>query len=241
MPYAFAHPAAVVPLAKLLGRRAVPSALAIGSMIPDAWYFVPSLARADSHDGLGWLWFCLPAGFFAYAAFHLIFKQPLLALVPGKLARRLSPWTCDGRPRVPWSWVLLSLLAGILTHLGWDEITHEGMISDALPVLEAKLVSVGALELRPLQVLQHVSTFAGSIFLAVWLRQKLRVARPRATARTLHPRVRLAIVAAMVIVPAVAFAIVASALLGLSEWRSAIRAAGVTAFSTLGLVALVFC
>ena len=46
MPYAFAHPAAVIPVAKIFGRRAVPSALAIGSMIPDVWYFVPWLDRA---------------------------------------------------------------------------------------------------------------------------------------------------------------------------------------------------
>ena len=241
MPYAFAHPAAVVPVAKLLGRRAVPSALAIGSMIPDAWYFVPSLARADSHDGLGWLWFCLPAAFFAYAAFHLIFKQPLLALVPGKLAKRLSPWTCDGLPRVPWFWVLLSLLAGILTHLAWDEITHESVISDAFPVLEAKLFAVGAVEVRPLQILQHLSTLAGTIFLAAWLRQKLRAARPQATVRGLHPRVRFTIVAAMVLIPAAAFAVVASALFDMSDWRSAMRAGGVTAFSAFGLVALAFC
>jgi Domain of unknown function (DUF4184) len=241
VPYAFAHPAAVVPVAKLLGKRAVPSALAIGSMIPDAWYFVPSLARADSHDGLGWLWFCLPAALFAYAAFHLIFKQPLLALIPGKLAQRLSPWTCDGLPRVPWFWVLLSLLAGILTHLAWDEMTHEGLISDAFPVLEAKVFAVGALELRPLQILQHVSTLVGTIFLAAWLWQKLRDARAQTTVLALHRPFRLAIVVTMVLIPAAAFAIVASALFGMSDWRSVIRAAGVTAFSTLGLVALSFC
>jgi hypothetical protein len=210
-------------------------------MVPDAWYFVPTLARADAHDGLGWLWFCLPAAFFAYVAFHLIFKQPLLALVPGMLAKRLSPWTCDGLPRVPWSWVLLSLLAGILTHLAWDEITHEGVISEAFPVLEATLFAVGTLELRPLQILQHASTLAGTIILAAWLGRKLRAAPPHATVPTLHPRVRFAIVAAMVLIPAAAFGIVAFALLGMSDWRSAIRAGGVTACSTLGLVALVFC
>ena len=210
-------------------------------MIPDAWYFVPSLARADAHDGLGWLWFCLPAGFFAYVAFHLIFKQPLLALLPGNLARRLLPWTCDGLPRVPWLSVLISILAGILTHLAWDEITHVGVISDAFPVLETKLFAVGTLELRPLQILQHLSTLAGTIFLAAWLGQKLRAARSQATVPTLRPRVRLAIVAAMVLIPAAAFGIVASALFGMSDWRSAIRAGGVTAFSTLGFVALVFC
>jgi hypothetical protein len=246
MPYAFAHPAAVVPLAKLLGRRAVPSALAIGSMIPDAWYFVPGMARADSHEGLALLWFCLPAALFAYAAFHLIFKQPMLALLPGKLARRLSPWTCAGLPSVPWFWVLLSLLAGILTHLAWDEVTHEGLISDAFPALEAKLFAVGAIEVRPLQILQHASTLAGTIFLAAWLWQTLRTTRPQTAVRAVHPRMRLAVVAAMVLLPAIAFAIVlstlaSSSLSGIPGWRELLRAGGVTAFSTLGFVALFFC
>lgn len=245
MPYAFAHPAAVVPVAKLLGRRAVPSALAIGSMIPDAWYFVPAMARADSHEGLGLLWFCLPSALFAYAAFHLIFKQPMLALLPGKLAGRLSPWTCAGLPPVPWFWVLLSLLAGMVTHLAWDEVTHEGVISDAFPVLEARLFAVGALEVRPLQILQHASTLAGTIFLAAWLWQKMRATGPQTALAVLHPRMRLAVVAAMVLLPAAAFAIVLSTLTpslsGIPGWREVLRAAGVTAFSMLGFIALCFC
>jgi hypothetical protein len=245
MPYAFAHPAAVVPVAKLLGKRAVPSALAIGSMIPDAWYFVPTMARADSHDGLGWLWFCLPAAFFAYMAFHLIFKQPMLALLPGKFARRLSPWTCAGLPSVPWFWVLLSLFAGIMTHLAWDQATHEGLISDAFPLLEAKLFAIGALEVRPLQMLQHASTLAGTIFLAAWLWQKLRATRLQTALPVLNPRMRMTVLAAMLLLPAAAFAIVLSTLApslsGIPGWREVLRAGGVTALSTLGLVALCFC
>ena len=80
MPYPFAHPAAVLPLARLLGRAGSPSALAIGSMIPDAWYFVPGLVRADSHGAAGLLWFCL--------------------LLPRLLACRLARYA--GRPRAPW-------------------------------------------------------------------------------------------------------------------------------------------
>ena len=214
-------------------------------MIPDAWYFVPAMARADSHEGLGLLWFCLPAALFAYAAFHLIFKQPMLALLPGKLAGRLSPWTCAGLPSVPWFWLLLSLLAGILTHLAWDEVTHEGLISDAFPLLEAKLFAIGALEVRPLQILQHASTLVGTIFLAAWLWQKLRTAGPPTATCALHPRMRMAVVAAMVLLPAAAFAIVLSTLApslsGIPGWRDVLRAAAVTAFSTLGFIALCFC
>ena len=77
MPYPFAHPAAVLPLARPMGRFAVPSALAIGSVVPDLWYFVPFADRADSHSLAALFWFCLPAGLAAYALFHLLLKQPL--------------------------------------------------------------------------------------------------------------------------------------------------------------------
>jgi len=47
VPYPFAHPAAVLPLARPMGRFAAPSALAIGSVLPDLWYFVPLADRAE--------------------------------------------------------------------------------------------------------------------------------------------------------------------------------------------------
>lgn len=223
----------------------MPSALAIGSMIPDAWYLVPLLTRGDSHGVLGLLWFCLPAGLFAYAAFHLIFKQPMLALLPKSLADRLGAWTSAGLPDVSWSAVLVSLLAGSATHLAWDAFTHEGPISDALPFLEANLFAIGTFEVRTLQLLQHASTLLGTAFLGAWLWRKLRTTAPRTEVRALHPRMRIAVLAAMVIVPAIAFVTVASALgpssFGAGAFRNTLRAGGVTAFSTLGFVALSFC
>ena len=128
MPYAFAHPAAVVPLARLLGPRAVPSALAIGSMVPDAWYLVPLVEREHSHAGLSGIAFCLVAGLLAYMAFHLVFKQPLLALFPRRIAACAANWMTPGLPAVPWRWVMISLLAGIGTHLVWDAFTHRGQL-----------------------------------------------------------------------------------------------------------------
>src|SRR6188768_3171058 len=98
MPYPFAHPAAVLPLARPLGRFGVPSALAIGSIAPDFWYFVPLVERGESHSVAGLAWFCLPLGLLLYALFHLFLKQPLIALLS---------------PRV-----------GALTHLAWDALTH---------------------------------------------------------------------------------------------------------------------
>jgi hypothetical protein len=233
MPYAFAHPAAVVPLAKLLGPRAVPSALAIGSMVPDAWYLVPLLEREDTHMGLGAVAFSLPAGLFAYAAFHLLFKEPLLALLPRSIAARAAGWAVPGLPAVPWHSVLFSLLAGIATHLLWDAFTHRGHFA----FVEAALFS----DVRIFRVLQHASTLLGSAFLAWWLWRKLRAAAPRPDPPQATPAVRVAVFAAMMVLPAAAFLYTTGAVLEGAYWRTALRAAGVIALSTLGLVALSFC
>ena len=209
----------------------MPSALAIGAMIPDAWYIVPLLEREHSHELPGALAFCVPAGLLVYVAFHLLFKQPLLALAPRWLAGRLARWATPGLPAVPWPWVLLSLCAGIGTHLVWDAFTHTGY----LPILDERVA--GGLSLH--RVLQHASTLLGTAFLAVWGWRKLRDARPLPVACVLHERLRLAVVATMVGLPAATFFAVLGALHAHAE-PLALRAAGVTAFSAFGLVALAY-
>lgn len=153
MPYPFAHPAAVLPLVPLLGRLAVPSALAIGSVTPDLWHLVPFADRADSHSAAALLWFCLPAGLLAYALFHLVLKQPLIALV----WPRLEAFACKGLPRAPWYAVIVSLLAGTLTHLAWDAITHTNDHTVHGP-----------------NWFQHANTLLGSVILGWWIWRRVR-------------------------------------------------------------------
>lgn len=221
----------MVPVAKLLGARAVPSALAIGAMIPDVWYFVPLLEREQTHEMPGAPLLCALAGLLAYAAFHLIFKQPLMALAPRWLAGRLAAWTPPGLPRAPWPWVLLSLFAGIATHLAWDALTHAGYF----PILDTPLGRGIYLH----QVLQHGSTLLGAAFLGTWIWRKLRATPPGITFLAIDERFRHAVVAAMIGLPAAAFFI------GLHVFeaepaRLALRAAGVAAVSIFGLLALFY-
>jgi hypothetical protein len=229
VPYAFAHPAAVVPVAKLLGPRAVPSALAIGSMIPDAWYFVPLLDRVQTHGALA-VWFCVPAGLIVYAAFHLIFKQPMLALAPRGLAERLAALTPPELPAVSWLSVVVSLLAGIATHIAWDALTHEGHV----PLFDGEVAGV-----HLYRILQHASTLAGSAFLAWWLWRKLAATRPRRSPVKISPRMRAAVVAVLMLFPAIVFLSMLRYFDG-EHVRLALRAAGITAASAFGLAALSF-
>lgn len=230
MPYALAHPAAVVPVAKLLGARAVPSALAIGSMIPDAWYLVPFIGRDEAHGVAGALLFCLPAGLAAYAGFHLIFKHPMLALAPRRLRGRLAAWASPGLPDVPWAWVFLSLGAGIATHLAWDAFTHEGHIA----IVHERVFGV-----RLYRVLQHASTLIGGAFVFWWVRRRLAATAPAPVPRGIGGRARAVMLALLGVIPAVAFGGVLYALDG-EPLRAALRAAGVTAFCAFGLLAVLY-
>ena len=148
MPYPFAHPAAVLPLA----RFGVPSALAIGSVAPDLWYLVPLVDRAETHALAGLFWFCLPAGVALYLLFHLVLKEPLIAL----LSPRLSAFACRGLPARSWTAVILSLASGIATHFIWDAPTHANTPRPSV------------------NWLQHANTAVGSAVLAWWIWRKLR-------------------------------------------------------------------
>jgi hypothetical protein len=218
MPYPFAHPAAVLPLARPMGRFAVPSALVIGSIAPDFWYFVPHLQRPDSHSLPGLAWFCVPAGLLVYALFHLLLKQPLIAL----LSPRLGGFTPARLPAAPWHAVIASLLAGALTHLGWDALTH---------------FYQGA---QPYNWLQHLSTALGSVVLAWWCWRRLR--RAPAAPALLSPRVRICTLAMLAAVTAAAAWRAADLpSTDLLELRRFLRGAGLAALEALGVALFVYC
>jgi hypothetical protein len=224
MPYPFAHPAAILPLARPMGRFAVPSALAIGSIIPDGWYLVPFLARDDSHSLAGLAAFCLPAGLLAYLAFHLLLKDPLVALLPRSIACRLAGALAQPLPRVPWRAVIASLLAGAATHIAWDALAHERWVVNGF------------------QLLQHASTLAGTAVLVAWLRRWLRTA---AASRLppgclLSSAARMAIVTLLVALSAGwALAAEPAGLPGSAEEaRATLRAAGAAAAQAFVLSAI---
>jgi hypothetical protein len=216
MPYPFAHPAAILPLLRPLGRFAVPSALAIGSIAPDFWYLAPGLARDASHGAAGLFWFCVPAGLLAYLAFHLLLKLPLLALAPPALAARLAAAAAKGLPRAGWAAVVACLLAGAATHLLWDALTHDRYVVNGF------------------QALQHASTLAGSLVLALWLRSWYRRAAPRPLPPELRltGRARLGVLSLLVVLSAGWALAEGNSLLfpaSIADLREALRTTGILA------------
>ena len=227
LPYPIAHPAAVLPLVRPMGRLAVPSALALGSMVPDLWYFVPFATRAHSHSLDGLLWLCLPLGLGAYLAFHLLMKQPLIALAPRAAAARLAAHACPGLPPVPWRAVIASLLTGAATHLAWDALAHSHS-------------SHGH------QWLQHASTLLGTGIVAWWSVRELRRTAPCASAPALPGALRAAVIAAFTGAFALCAVWAAQAAPpppegALPAVRHFLRIAGLAGAAGLGIVALAYC
>lgn len=244
MPFTLAHPAAILPVARPLGRLAVPSALVIGSMAPDLPYFLPlDVSRGQSHSLVGLLWFCLPAGIVTYVLFHTVVKVPVLALLPAWMADRLAPASPRALPPAPWVAVAVSLLVGSLTHVIWDAFTHEGDPAVVMiPALSIRLFSLGRYPVFVYKMLQHLSTVLGLGALAWWSARWLRVAprRPADLAPSLTSRQRALVVGVLVAAACIAVLMVAAPVLSRRLTTAAVQilavrvvVSGMSAFAAL--------
>jgi hypothetical protein len=96
VPFTASHPAAVLPLVRL---GLVPSALVIGSMVPDVPYFVPSpVGAGTTHSAIGVVTVDVVLGLVLYAVWHGLLAPGAVALAPAALRRRLP----EGALRVGW-------------------------------------------------------------------------------------------------------------------------------------------
>lgn len=179
VPFTLAHPAAAVPLRRCFGSRAVLSALVIGSLAPDAVYFLPlGVSQPASHSLFGIAWFCLPLGLVAWLVFHTVVKVPVVAFLPRAIQERLPP-VRPGLPHVAPGVVVLAIAAGAATHVAWDAFTHaETLPGRSLPWLRVHLGTVGGVDIAVWTALQHGSTALGLALLGLWAWRALAAARP---------------------------------------------------------------
>lgn len=211
-----------------MGRFAVPSALVIGSVAPDLWYFVPFVSRDATHSAAALVWFCLPIGLVVYAVFHLLAKRPLLALLPPALSGRLASFTAPALPAAPWNAVVVSLLTGALTHIVWDALTHSNDHA-----------------IHGHNWLQHASTAIGTALLAWWIWRKLHRAPVTPSPEVLSPFARACIVVALV----AAMAISAWGSVDASPWlasdlnaaRRMVKTAGMAGIQGFCLAVFAYC
>ncbi len=248
MPFTPAHPAAILPLPRLMRRHGVPSALVIGSLAPDLAYFLPlNVPRTSSHSLLGLFWFCIPIGIVAYLLFHLLLKHPLLNLLPDPLQRRAVHYADgNGLPAVHWTSVVVSLFVGACTHLAWDAFTHDnapGVV--ALPFLRMDLFSIGNYHVYAYRVLQHSSSALGLLALSLWILFWFRAANPAAVSLAgLTDGERRITYVSLLVIPALSGLIAVFWSLSLpftmKGIENAVGEAVVSIFSTFGLGLILF-
>jgi hypothetical protein len=198
MPFTFAHPAAALPFRKT---RLLTSAVVIGAMSPDFEYFFRLGPQGRfGHTLLGLVTLTLPLALSVFWLFHRAAKFAMVRLLPNSVQRRLAPRWADfdfGNAR-RFALLLLSLLAGALTHLLWDSFTHEqSWLVEHWPLLR-ETVAVPWPHSHPIlicMVLHLLSTLAGLGILAVWFTQWFHSTSPeQAIAAPLSHHLKLRVV-----------------------------------------------
>ncbi|MGQ0697142.1 MAG: DUF4184 family protein [Panacagrimonas sp.] len=187
MPFTFAHPAAVIPLRRYGGF----TVLAIGSMVPDAGYFLPwDPPRSFSHGLSGLFLFCLPLGLSAYLLWTLVLREPVRALLPDALACRIARSRPLPNSAADWLRIAAGLLIGATTHLLWDGLTRPGIwVWAALlfPGIADEIIRLGS-AITPGSLLQHGSSVLGLGVLALWALRVLRRTEPEHRPPETRPR-----------------------------------------------------
>ena len=132
MPFTGSHPAAVLPLlgVRLLGRPLPASALVLGSMAPDLPYYEPFVS-GPTHTAIGLVTIDLLLAAVAWLIWHALLAAPALAVAPAPVRARLVGRVEPGLRRrlgdpAQVGLLLLALLVGSASHVGWDELTHNG-------------------------------------------------------------------------------------------------------------------
>jgi hypothetical protein len=146
MPFTFSHPALVLPF--LLRKRPGLSAtgLIMGSVVPDFEYFLRMRKGFSyySHSWPGLFWFDLPLAVVLALVFHGVVRNPVLDYLPAPLRARFAPYGSLNWLQLfvrTWPRVLLSVLLGALTHLGWDELLHRS--ADYLYEHQSSILALG--------------------------------------------------------------------------------------------------
>ena len=183
MPFTVSHIAAVIPGHRWLSRARVFTAAVIGSMVPDFGILSPwgAPARWETHSFSGLFTFCVPVGFASYLLTQLLIRPALVEVLPDRAYARLhAAQPTNSLTQGPsWLWVLGALLLGAVTHLVWDNFTHEKAYAlNNLPILGESGVDFFGHPVATYHWLQLGSSVVGLavviVALALWLQHAPR-------------------------------------------------------------------
>lgn len=156
------------------------SAVVVGSMAPDFEYFLRlSPGGGWGHTIAGALCLSLPLGLAVLWLFHRFARLPIVALLPKNLECRLGPYLQPFRFRGRFVLIIVSLLAGIATHLLWDSFTHSHMwLYRHWAFLHGYVPVPPFGSVRTYKFLQYISSIAGLLCLAIWFMHSYRDTPP---------------------------------------------------------------
>lgn len=189
MPFTPSHAVIALPFVR---SPLVSAAIAIGAMTPDLPLFLPGagLSYGFTHSSSNIVWTTLVA-FVLLLVWRVLLRPASVELVPDAIAERLpDDWRRTGAdatrelvaPRERFGYPLLlviSLMLGVLSHIGWDLFTHEGRWGvEAIPALQQMWGPLAGYKW-----LQHGSSVVGlliiGVFTLIWLRRRPVAGRPR--------------------------------------------------------------
>jgi hypothetical protein len=236
MPFTVSHAVVALPFART---ALAPAAVAVGAMAPDLPLFVRGipLDYGTTHDP-AWLPLTVVIALALLLVWRMLLRPAVRGLVPRALAARLpADWDAGAgtglretfarrgarRPSAAGAALVLAALAiGVLSHIVWDEFTHEGRAGTAL--MPALADPWGPL--AGYRWLQYGSGAAGLAILAVWAVLWLRRRTPDpAVPRALPAAVRVAWLAALPALVVVALVVAVAADVAVGEEPSGTRLA----------------
>ena len=161
MPFTFSHPAAVLPIHSRLKNWIPLSALVIGSLVPDAAYYLPTPEhfRQNSHSLLGTFSSSLPVGILVWLIFYWL-AAPAVFLLPDPHRQAMGSLP---KPRLVFLKQIMGAAFGVLigawSHVLWDSFTHEhGWIVEHSPLLQRPFLGT---MMPGFKVLQYLSSIFG--------------------------------------------------------------------------------
>jgi hypothetical protein len=166
VPFTVSHAAAVLPLHRWIGDRLPLTALMIGSMAPDFGYFFTTDApRRLTHSLPGLFLFALPVGCVAWLFYVAVLEKTAITLLPDRWHTRFAHTDAITPPLL--GRAVLAILLGALTHLVWDNFTHQNTWSARhFPVLLEPTPGLGWLPM--FHFLHGLSSLIGLVILWIW-------------------------------------------------------------------------
>jgi hypothetical protein len=159
MPFTFSHPAAVLPIHSRFKNWIPFSALVIGSLVPDAAYYLPmpEYFRNHSHTLLGTFSTSLPLGICVWLIFYWLAPSAVF-LLPSPHREAIAPQLKPGLVSIPQAMgVAWGVLIGAWSHVLWDSFTHpRGWIVKHVPLLQRPLFGNGMPAYKGLQLFSSV-------------------------------------------------------------------------------------